>query len=586
MSGFVLIRGESRENRINEKYGTKYKTVFVDKSMFLEKELHSKEFSLLMYKRDTDIGVRFSQKNKHDFIFYAGTIICKKYTGNKLLTYIFENIDEIDAINDRLIGNYVLIVHKLGKLRVQTDNSGLFRVYTDLEHIVLSSSLIAMRKLSTTSTIAQQELYEYMLCGTTYGDKTPIVGIHQLNYKLRYEFVNSECITKLKKSRTVVLPDMYFNLTKNVAASADVLLDIFTDIKSVYGNNISMPVTGGFDSRLMCACAHKIGITPNYSFVLHKDHQQDVNIAKDIAELYKWELSILDNEFPNCLDVDNVSCLKDQYYKYDGLGIGGVLQYFSGLDVFTRVPTQNLLLDGNGGEVFRNIYRLPNKPISLQSYVKKTIFKLLSSIDQPKLDSQVLINNICAKIDNQENTGLFDVKRLVLENLYPTFIIKNWLGQNNSIANQFCDFLTPFTESLVVNSGLQVPIKYKTLGWFEAELIKYIDPDLSKITSNYGHNFYCGINAARRFKEDGMIVLSNLKIASKIKNKLHKKTKKNLPSYAQGKYLQSLLDFMPLLVGLIGDKMIIEQYIDFDRITNAAQLSRLLSVEMLIRDLF
>lgn len=586
MSGLMFVREIHANNTNIQEIRINCIKTFREKGMTVESEINYQDSLLISFRHPNDKLERFLRIDEDKFLLYSGTLIYKGQTGIQALSGIFAHFSEFKLLPDNIKGSYTLLIKHPEETIIAIDDLGLYRLYASNNNRMISTSLLALRKCMQSVTISKQELYEYVLCGTTYGNQTPVKEISTLNHQYIYSFKGKGSSTCKKTKATTSTTDLYVSMSNGLEDCASSLLRTFVELKSAFGNNLSVPITGGFDSRLICACAYKAGIIPDYAFVLHKDHQQDVHIAKLISDRYNWHLTFLDNQFPDWANDESLGILKEQYYKYDGMGVGGAFQFFSGLDVFSRIPQQNLLLDGNGGEIYRNTYRLPNRSMSLKSYAHKTVLNHQSTLNQPRLDKNHFISNLCGKISKQERFGTSVVNRYLLEGLYPKFIQQSWLGTFGSVANQFLDFFAPFLDMQVIKNSLHIPLRYKTMGWFEGELIKLIDPEVAKIITNYGYDFSTGFKTSRRFQEQCAITLSNSVLFKNLKKLIPKTPKRNLPYYAQTGYMSKLRKFEPKLMDLTDSKTVTAQFIDADNLQTAAQLSRLYSVELLAQDAF
>lgn len=586
MSGFVFLRGKYAEEAEAKRCRHVLSQVYKQKCMREVGFFKFGDILLLVYQRDRDHHLLYTAFENGDFVCIVGSALNICNQKPDLLRAVHDDLCSHNSLPKDLSGSFVVIALIRNVIHIESGCNGLIKVYSTSDTQAVSTSLVALRKLVSSVTISKQELFEYILCGTVYGAKTVFHEISVLESRKTHVFHNDSYHTFDKPPEPPISPNRYSDLKSNVTRVSEDLRQIFSKIKSCYGNQLAVPITGGFDSRLICACVNQAGIRPDFCFVLHKDHQKDIDIAKKIAKALKWDLVVLDNDFNSWEKGKQVNILKNQYYSYDGLGIGGILQVFSGMDAYARIPPNHLLLDGNGGEIFRNIHRLPNRPMKLRDYVLKTFLKKIPSFSQPAFNMDEFIYNVSDKISSIMRYKGKTSPRHQLEAIFPYFSLKYWLAENFSVANQFTDIYSPFSDPELVRRSLMIPSRFKQLGFIEAKVIENISPDLASIDSNYGYDFRYGMTIARRIKESLIITLANSPLVNYKKALKRHKTKSNLPFYAKSAYLSTMKDAAYAIHGTFLDTMVTEQYVDFQLLNSADQISRLISVELLAQDVF
>src|SRR4030042_817436 len=197
-----------------------------------------------------------------------------------------------------------------------------------------------------------------------------------------------------------------------------------------------------------------------------------------------------------------VQRLEKQYFMYDGLGHErGVFN--NGADLYLRLKRASkarLNLNGGGGEIFRNFWLLPDSRISIESFLASKFDYMDYSICTDRFEKGSYFRALSNKIRSILNTREKQIDRRQIEMLYPYVRLKYWMSCNNSINNQFSYALTPYTDMRFVNQSLDIPLKFKDLGLFEAALIKSIDADLARYLSDYGFNFFDGVPLTTRME--------------------------------------------------------------------------------------
>ncbi|MDX9694893.1 MAG: hypothetical protein RBT49_03795 [Bacteroidales bacterium] len=583
MGAFLLFKENNIEIRkIEETYSSSIE-VFKNKQLPLVKRFVSDNFILFLFGKQK-VDVDNYLKIGDGFIAGTGTYIYKNNTGAKALNDIYSDFNVSVDFPDSIRGNYAIILFKENRLFLFNDYQGLYNIFTNKSQSIFSSSILAIAKSMDKLSISKQEFYEYVLTGASYGDKTVFEEIDLVNSRVVHQ-ISPQKKTTIRKNifqeRFSTLSNLPLdNLLEKVSAE---LVNYFDEVKSAFGNDIITPITGGFDSRLIYAVMNNTGIIPHSAFVLKKDYQKDVEIAQEIADHYKVPLLKLSNDFPNFKEDKSLETLKTQYYLYDGLGIGGVFQYFSGLDVWARLPYRKLLLDGGGGEIYRNMHRLPNRSMMTRKYIERVLNKGDIRICGESFNSEEYTNNLENKIMQALSVNRKSLSRIETERIFPEFYLKYWMGSINSLANQFSYYLTPFSDECIAAQSNKLPYNYKLSGYFEAKLIKFLSPELAKFQSNYGVNFYDGFTLRNQFVEL-MKIYTATQLKKNLKRLLPRKNKKvNLPFYGQQSYVQESLKLDEYVKELLcKSDLEVSKYIDFSKAVQPAAVSRALSVELIM----
>lgn len=582
MGAFLLLNINGLNTESSDNTLRNMLDVFNEKKMKLNWSIEINGFQLYVFGKQKIVAENVFQIDQDNFIAGTGTFLYDCNTSTKALEKIYHDFTIEGSFLKDIRGNFALIIRKHGKFFILNDTSGLYHIFADKEERIISSSLLPIRKYLRSVSLSKQEFYEYVFTGASYGDKTVFNEIILLDSNFIYELHPHKSKHNKPKLHTVE-SFVNKNLDSIVERVANELMGFSGTIKCTFGNDIITPITGGFDSRLIYAALKRVGIKPDSGFVLKKDHQKDVEIASMISKNENFPLQILPNDFPDFRE--DTELLKEQFYLYDGLGIGGIFQYFSGLDVWKQVSYSKLLLDGGGGEIYRNIHSLPLYSLKASDYVdrvfnKKQIDNFINKYSAKNFFEILAKKALYSIGSDSEMLSVNDAQKI-----FPLFYLKYWMGTINSNANQFSYYLTPFSDELIVNQSLEIPARFKINGYFEAKLIRFLDEKIAKYPSNYNFNFYDGVTTKT-------IIAALLKsnISRSLKAKLRtiarfKKSKNNLPFYTQDSYIKKALS----LDKFIREKFDIKEFevshlINLSEISEPAQMSRALSVELLLRN--
>ena len=115
------------------------------------------------------------------FCLSVGTFFYRGQIGRDALARFHADF-EPDAIPwHDIAGQFCLIVAKHGAVHLLTDRIGLYKTYRSSDASVVSSSFLAVAAAADRLTIDWQSLYEYVLLGATYGNRTVFDEIAQVD---------------------------------------------------------------------------------------------------------------------------------------------------------------------------------------------------------------------------------------------------------------------------------------------------------------------------------------------------------------------------------------------------------------------
>jgi|GEM_PF-3204854 len=574
MGGFLLIRKPLKEDEAVNLYASSL-DVFRQKGLSPAHTQQGSGYILFLFNKKNLSGDNHIVAGDKLFIVLTGTGIYKEQAGKAALEEIARDhrSGTLSALHFR--GNYCLLIGDGDTLTLCTDRSGLYHVFADASTEVISSSFLAVLSTQKSRTLAVQEFYEYVFNGAFYGNKTFFSEIHLLDSNHIHQL--HPVVQQLPGSPPPPVTEFRgTSFEKQVEQVAGQLSAHFTAMKSVFGDHVNSPLTGGFDSRLLLALCLHAGIRPKLFLVSVKDRSHDPDIARDIAVAKGLELDNLKN-FPTLDGDSGHGLLKQNFYLYDGHGTGGVFRYYSGMDVMNHIRPEPLLLDGGGGEIYRNIKLVPDRRFNMKTYLKEYYDRCDLSCCTPAFHYDEYLDRLAQKALAAVGAEGMNVSRRETEMVFPLFHLKYWMGIINSMANQFSCYFTPYAEEDITWQSFEIPVRYKTLGRFEAALIRQLDPGLAKFRSNYGFNFYEGPSKGTQIREQiRMMFTPSMK--KQFKFLLRKKKASDpwarMPLYLKEEHLQDLLDLNHLTV---------THHIDIRKVKDPLCLSRIWTVELLLQ---
>jgi asparagine synthase (glutamine-hydrolysing) len=232
------------------------------------------------------------------------------------------------------------------------------------------------------------------------------------------------------------------------------------------------------------------GITPKLH-VYGTDDDKDVKIAHLIADREKFSLTHVDKTRFLPVDKNTYAEVVERNFRvFDGCPSDGIFD--DGVDLRTRLERcakGELMLNGGGGEIFRNFFYLQDSQFSIRQFLWSFYNRYDPRTCTKRFSESLYLSRLGEKINAVLDHNRPSLSRTEIEYLYPCFRCRYWMGKNSSINNRFSWAITPFIDFDVVRDALAIPLRYKNYGRFEAALIRAVDPALARYTSVYGHDF-------------------------------------------------------------------------------------------------
>ena len=570
MGAFFLLLGENHEsNKISIA-----ENVFKDKGLKLNKKITKPGFTVLVYKKKYLNNENFLEIGNEDFVISTGTMIYKGKKGRGALECLYNDFSGSNEYEKDLRGNFSFILFKKGELFFSQDGLGYYPVYCNDEMSLISSSFLAVSKCTEGKKISVQELYEYILNGQFVSDRTFIKGIKLTDHKVKWRLIPEKSALK-RISLGDIIPSK--SLVNHLESSQEILTEIFSSITDAFGSSLTSALSGGYDTRLVLAVLRNLGVTPRL-YVYGNELSKDVRIAKMISQGENLILDHIDKAqmTERKSPEEYRDLLKEHFYLFDGCG--GLGAFDDGTDMATRKrricdgDKELLHINGAGGEIFREIWYVWNKNIKLDDFIKIRFDLNDFSFCGRHFNTNEYFLNLKNKLKDIYKIDRDWISRQELELMFP--LLRNRLAAINcSINNQFSYSILPYMERDLVLQSYSIPVKYKEHGFFQNELMKHFDPELSKYNSQYGINFYNKISMKKKLT-DSFFKIIPIAFRPFLKDKKRKLT---LPYYMEEKYIKEVFG---------SEEFILKDYLNLERIKDKNMLSRAMTVEIFLRDIF
>ncbi len=456
----------------------------------LARTLTGPGFELRLYRKANGGGaVLYRRPDSDDFCAVSGTLIYRGQAGVSAARALLADFSGAGPPYAEACGSYAVIVRHSGELFLWTDRLGTFKVYVDTAAGAWSSSFLSLLDHSSRRRLDAQAVYEYAFQGASYGDATVVDGIRLARPNGLYRPLASGEF----QAAADWWPDTPEHRDRQAAIRACLLpaRQLARDLVSASGGGLDSALSGGYDSRLLLALLRAEGATPKLHVYGPAD-SPDVQVALAIGK--RLDLAIQHTDKSRWSDPHKrpiEALVAENFELFDGLPTDGIFD--QGADLATRLARcadGRLMLNGGGGEIYRNFFYLPDRRFRPREIIWSFYSKYVPAFCSPRFDAGrytgILVEKLAATLGVDPQARL---ERRDVERVYPAFRLRYWTGRNNAINNRLGDACTPFTEAALIAEALRVPLAWKQAGRFEAQMIAAIDPELAACPSAYGHDF-------------------------------------------------------------------------------------------------
>lgn len=442
-----------------------------------------------------------------DLVAVAGTFSFDGLMGRPALAALLRSADLANgppALDwSRLGGHFVALLRKGGRSFLFTDYLAAYQLFHDSGHSLFATSLLAAAAMMPTLRFDAQGIYEFAFNVMPIGNDTIFSDLRTLGPNHIVELTPAGSIVhqvaKPLPAQAVDQP-----IEDRLALHRDRLHAIVEAHVRQFGDHIQCPLSGGLDSRLVLAALRAAGARPNI-YVYGPPDSPDVAVARAIGDAMGFPVEWVHKE-ARTLDRDAFAeQVRRNFHLFDATPTFGNI-FDNGGHVAARDARHAggaLAASGGCGEVYRDFFFLPDRPISAAT-VADSFFARFNPPDTTGLfDARTFLQRIREKIRLALDLpdSVTPVSRTWIEQAYPRVRCRALFGREISLESRHGAYLMPFLEHRVVAEAMTLPMPLKQAGRFEAMLLNAIDPALARQPSAYGHDFAGPPSRRHRFNE-------------------------------------------------------------------------------------
>lgn len=343
-------------------------------------------------------------------------------------------------------------------------------------------------------------IQQYVLLGAVHGPGTPAQEVRSLQADHCVDLVHGRqhdigLHQRLSAWRTGI------DRAEALAQIGRWFAESATHLRNDYGSAVGSALSAGFDSRLVLASLLAQHVKP-WLVVYGKQGSADVRIAQTICQAEGLSLTWTDK-----------SQLAAQQPELDEAGLEASLRFFDAIPVdgifdrgddrLTRLQHNAdgaIFLNGGGGEILRNFFRLRTSSYSAAQLIDAFYAGYDAEVFPDSGDHQAYRQSLEQSLKQAVFAdGL--LSRRQVEWAYALFRCRYWMGRNNAVSNRYGLFHTPLLDSELLGLSSVLPMAWKDQGLFEMALIAAQSQRLASYPSDYGHNFLGPIPLRSRVAE-------------------------------------------------------------------------------------
>lgn len=447
--------------------------------------------------------------------FYVDDIYYEKEEALFFLENSIQDKPDFNKRIDTLNGVFTFIYLSEESIFIYSDITRSFPIFytQQSDEIFLSDDIYFLKSKFDIQEFDPLSENEFKGANHTFGDKTLLKNVFQVQASEFVEIKNSVVVHSNFKFTYAIENESNLNVIDLRQKAIDSFESSFKRLINSIGNNTAVvPLSSGFDSRLIITMLKKYNIENVICYTYGKSSSFEIEKSKKVAEIlgYKWIFIEYDKALTN--NYLNTNEFKN-YIEFAGKlsSMPNLQEYFAvkALKEKELIPSNSVFISGYAGDVLGGSEYLHSIPRDVNHHeIAETIFdNKLTNYHFSKTEKKEIQADILSKLTKFNTNFRNKLGQTILDDHNLRERIAKYIFNSASYYTYFeYEFRFPFWDKTLLDFFKEVPIKYKyNKGLFNEILINtYFKP----------FNVY--------FEED---------VQSKPKNELSKKIKKQVKPF-------------------------------------------------------
>lgn len=461
-----------------------------DHGFQLARRIEVADYSLYLYRNLHGNGGLFVELEDGGFACLVGQLLYRAATGEEALRLYASDLSQQRVDNQRVIGQFTLILKDANGLRLLTDSLGFYQIYLNVRTRIISSSFWSLLELLPAASGDPEGIYEYAWNGASFGGKTFINEIRRLPANAELVVDQELVVKRTAPPASQKVEGGRISFEGYLDDHAERLRAVFQDLAQAYGERLHVSFSSGYDSRLILAGLKAAGLRPRL-FVYGQDGDKDVEVAEQIAAGEGLQLNIIDkSRLVNPEVATSTDRQQADFVRFDGWRVDGVFD--DGVDTPDRLARHDnggVPLNGSLGEIYRNFFYIPDRAMPLSRVVESFFSGYAPSACTEAFNVKAYVDSLVRAFQSELGTHESRVTRTAVESLYPLVRGRYWTGRDVNLNLRFGPMHFPFMQAQLIEGTSAIPLDFKNDGHLEAKLIDRLDPALAAYPSGYGYRF-------------------------------------------------------------------------------------------------
>ena len=426
----------------------------------------------------------------------TGTFVYRMEGPEESLRLLLNDFVEGQFDHSSLLGHYFIFLFLPSGIKILTDGTGLVKAFHDTGGSYLSSSFLLAARLHKGLTLNSAAATENLVTGGITGHETLVNEISSFSKDSFRLFSDIEFVLPVAPAAE----DRSVSKTDALQRQSALLGKYFSSCSKLAGAcGADIGLTGGYDSRLVLACAR--GHIQNLQVHSHyrPAGSEEWRIARMIAEGEGISFTSPGVTPPEKMDDEMLLRVIDGSFSFSDGAISlhcNWMEEYNTLEYRLSVlGDKRLGFSGIGGEQYRNQERLYGKPWLFSKWLKYSYLRRVSGrVFLTSKDEQALLQRIKSKIysimcfsPGKRFISLPDLKRIQNEVIIPAY-----RGARTDAENRHSWYLSPLADFHVSTPAYGIIKFLKDSKRFEADLIRMISPSLAAYPTDYGYDLVRG----------------------------------------------------------------------------------------------